>query len=183
MNIVLLVIAGGMGLGALLLGGLHRAHRSPLGTLVVVVIGATVLGHMCGMGDGKVWSGSWATQTPGVARVMTTASGPGVVYTFDQMTQGLETTGMQHGNARIGAAVAEAESSGRSAALCDSCAGVREYSVGPWQINLDAHPDVTAACAQDLACVVPVVDRISAHGMDWSPWSTYNSDAYLSHLQ
>jgi hypothetical protein len=157
-------------------GVIRSSHGNPLMVLVVVVVACAAIGHALGMGDGGP---APATSHP----VLTSVTGPGTVYTYAQLSTALAATGMYPGNARIGAAVAEAESSGRSNALCDSCSGVREFSVGPWQINLYAHPDVTESCAQDLTCAASAAARISDRGLDWSAWSTYTSGAYLGHME
>jgi hypothetical protein len=160
-------------------GVIRNSHGNPQMVLVVVVVACAIIGHALGMGDG-------GPPAPAAANpVLTSVTGPGTVYTYGQLTQALEATGtgMYEGNARIGAAVAEAESGGRSNALCDSCAGTREFSVGPWQINLYAHPDVTESCAQDLTCAAAAAARISDRGLDWSAWSTYTSRAYLEHME
>jgi len=110
-------------------------------------------------------------------------SGPGVTYSFDQLVQALEGAGVPPGGrSHTGAAIARAESGGRSAAICDSCAGVREYSVGPWQLNLLAHPGVSAACAMALNCAEAAASAISGRGSNWSPWTTYTTGAYRRYL-
>jgi len=106
-------------------------------------------------------------------------SGPGITYSRSQLSEALQVAGVPGDLAPIGAAVALAESGGRSDAVCDSCVpGVREYSVGPWQINLYAHPDVTASCAMELYCAARAAASISRQGRDWSAWSTYDSGAF-----
>lgn len=114
-------------------------------------------------------------------------SGPGVVYSFDQLAGALEADGVSGANARVGAAVAEAESGGRSGAvhLCppDCIPGqAPERSYGPWQINVLAHPDISPACAMELTCAAGAAARISDQGRNWRAWSTYNSGAFGSYL-
>jgi hypothetical protein len=110
-------------------------------------------------------------------------SGPGVTYSFAQLVQALEGAGVPPGaRSHTGAAIARAESGGRSAAICDSCAGVREYSVGPWQINLLAHPGVSTACAIALNCAAAAASAISGRGSNWSPWTTYTQGTYRRYL-
>jgi hypothetical protein len=46
---------------------------------------------------------------------------------------------------------------------------------GGWQINDCYHPEVTTACADDLACAAREAFRISAAGSTWTPWSTWNN--------
>src|SRR6266568_3527762 len=56
--------------------------------------------------------------------------------------------------------------------------GVREASFGPWQINLPTHPDVTQACAMDLACSTAAAKRISEGGTNFNPWSAFTNGSY-----
>jgi hypothetical protein len=63
--------------------------------------------------------------------------------------------------------------------------GVNSGSIdrGLWQINDFYHSEVTDACAYDAQCNANAAYRISDHGSDWTPWSTYNSGAYLQYLK
>lgn len=54
--------------------------------------------------------------------------------------------------------------------------------VGPWQINVLAHPNVSPECAMELGCAARAAARISSYGRNWSAWSTYNSGAFGSYL-
>jgi hypothetical protein len=105
----------------------------------------------------------------------------------------LESLWIQAGGSKISAptaaAVALAESGGNTAALNNNSSS-GDYSVGLWQINyygslgpsraarygqpdqLRADPYANARAAIDL----------SRNGSNWSPWSTFTSGAYLSHL-
>ncbi len=53
---------------------------------------------------------------------------------------------------------------------------------GGWQLNNCYHPEVTDACADDLACAGAATYRISVGGSDWSAWTTYTSGAYHAQL-
>jgi hypothetical protein len=53
---------------------------------------------------------------------------------------------------------------------------------GAWQLTNCYHPEVSDACADDLACAANEIYRISAGGSDWSAWTTYTSGAYLAQL-
>jgi hypothetical protein len=105
-------------------------------------------------------------------------AGPGVVYAQAQLESALQGEGVAEPSAHVGGAVAEAESGGRSDAICDSCAGAIERSVGPWQINLLAHPWVSAACAMALACAAHAAAVISEGGRSWWAWTTYRTGAW-----
>lgn len=110
-------------------------------------------------------------------------SGPGVVYSEAQMEAALLRAGVPEPSAHTGAAIGEAESGGRSDAVhlcpprCDP-GQAPERSYGPWQINLLAHPWVSAACAMALACAASAAAAISDRGRNWWPWSTYASGAW-----
>jgi hypothetical protein len=54
---------------------------------------------------------------------------------------------------------------------------------GGWQLNSCHHPEVTDACAYQLACAATETWRISAGGRDWTPWIAYTSGAWHGHLQ
>jgi hypothetical protein len=53
---------------------------------------------------------------------------------------------------------------------------------GAWQLNNCYHPEVSDACADDLACAAVETYRISSGGSDWREWTTYTSGAYLAQL-
>jgi len=53
---------------------------------------------------------------------------------------------------------------------------------GAWQLNNCYHPEVSDACADDLACAAAATYRISAAGSDWREWTTYTSGAYYARL-
>lgn len=96
---------------------------------------------------------------------------------FGELQQLLQTAGMDSANAAIGAAIALAESGGRTDAVGDNGS-----SFGLWQIHLPAHPDVTQACALDPGCAASAVLRISSGGTDWHPWTTFQTGAYQAFL-
>jgi hypothetical protein len=115
---------------------------------------------------------------PPLIQALAAPSGPGVVYSAAQMEAALVAAGVPEPSAHVGAAVGMAESRGRSDAECDSCAGVLEDSVGPWQENLLAHPWLTRACAMALDCAARAAARISGGGRNWSAWSDYVNGAW-----
>ena len=48
-------------------------------------------------------------------------------------------------------------------------------NLGPWQINVAAHPWVTARrLTSSWTYSAKVAYRISDHGTDWSPWTTHS---------
>jgi hypothetical protein len=117
-------------------------------------------------------------------------AGPGVVYSYAQLAEALVAAGVPAASANVGAAIAEAESGGRSDAVhlcpprCDPGQGP-ERSYGPWQINMIGRSWITPACAMALACAANGASRISGRGTNWTPWSTYGNGrgAYLRYLR
>lgn len=83
------------------------------------------------------------------------------------------------------AAIAEAESSGNPNALGDTTIGSGTGSFGLWQINADAHPEYGPNFAQ---LYDPPTNAAAAYaiyqaaGRSFTPWSTYNSGAYLAYV-
>jgi len=53
---------------------------------------------------------------------------------------------------------------------------------GGWQLNDCYHPEVSDACAFDLARAAAQAYRISAAGGDWTAWTAYASGAYQAQL-
>jgi len=77
-------------------------------------------------------------------------------------------------------AIAGAESGYRLDAHGDVAIG---GSWGPWQVYLPAHPQydaawLTASYANNAAAMF----SISGGGLWWTPWTTFNTGAYLQHL-
>lgn len=93
------------------------------------------------------------------------------------------------------AAVAQAESGGRTDAILNTAypskPGYRkpspgaqpEYSVGLWQINMLAHPTYSLASLLTPTGNARAAIAISKNGGTWAPWSTYTSGAYKQYLQ
>jgi hypothetical protein len=53
---------------------------------------------------------------------------------------------------------------------------------GGWQLNDCYHPEVSDACADDLACAAAQAYQITGGGRDWAAWTSYASGAYLAQL-
>ena len=77
-------------------------------------------------------------------------------------------------------AVCLAESGGNCGAKYVNAGG--SIDRGLWQINDYWHKEVTDSCAYNCACNGKEAYRISSSGTSWTPWATYNSGAYKSHL-
>jgi hypothetical protein len=57
-----------------------------------------------------------------------------------------------------------------------------EHSVGPFQINLRAHPQISESCARDFECSARIAYDMSGGGQNFSPWSAFTSGAYRAYL-
>jgi hypothetical protein len=77
----------------------------------------------------------------------------------------------------LAAAVAMAESSGNPFAVGD--AGT---SFGLWQIHAPSHPEFDTAQLLVASYNAHAALLISKSGVDWTPWSTFNSGAYKAFL-
>lgn len=92
------------------------------------------------------------------------------IYTPDEIAQAMADAGFPLNEIPIGQRIVQLESSGRSDALNDR-PGI-EYSRGPWQINLLAHPDVSNDCASDLACSTRFAYKLWSEQGWAGPWHT-----------
>jgi peptidoglycan hydrolase-like protein with peptidoglycan-binding domain len=75
-------------------------------------------------------------------------------------------------------AVALAESGGRTDAVNTTGNHPASRDRGLWQINSYWHPEVTDPQAFNPQQCAAAAFRISSHGQDWRPWSTFNSGSY-----
>ena len=105
---------------------------------------------------------------------------------FGQLEALLMERGATAQQADVGAAIAEAESGGSTTAHGDLSFGQTrgQYagSLGLWQIYGNAHPSVSAECAQDPQCAADQVKAISSNFTNWNPWTTFKTGAYLQFL-
>ena len=97
--------------------------------------------------------------------------------------------GGDDGNIQTAVAIALAESSGNPDAIDNTArpdlpgyhpptiGNLPEYSVGPWQINIVAHPNYTAAEMLDPLQNAKAAYAISGGGQLWGAWSTYGGGA------
>ena len=98
-----------------------------------------------------------------------------------EMAQLARAAGVPDGQVAVAVAIALAESSGHPAATNHNTNG--SFDFGLWQINT-----VHGALLTTGAWCVPADNAAMAHtvwtraGGSWTPWSTYNSGAYLTHL-
>ena len=77
-------------------------------------------------------------------------------------------------------AVCLAESSGNCNAKYVNSGG--SVDRGLWQVNNYWHKEVSDSCAYDCACNGKAASSISSGGSDWTPWSTFKTGAYKSHI-
>jgi peptidoglycan hydrolase-like protein with peptidoglycan-binding domain len=83
---------------------------------------------------------------------------------------------------RLAIAVCLAESAGNPHAVNTYGNKPPSRDRGLWQINDHYHPDVSDAVAFDPTGNARAAYRISSHGSNWHPWSTYNSGSYRQFL-
>lgn len=81
--------------------------------------------------------------------------------------------------AEVIAAIAMGESGGDDQATANTS---REFSVGVYQINLMAHPEVKEADARDLNASSVIAYRLSNQGTNFLPWTIYKNGSYLHFL-
>lgn len=85
--------------------------------------------------------------------------------------------------AKIATAIALAESGGNELATNTNSNGT--IDAGLWQINSvhkKSHPSWTIVWLQKPENNAKAMQSLSKGGSDWSPWTTYKSGAYKSHL-
>jgi len=82
-------------------------------------------------------------------------------------------------NPELAAAVAMAESGGNANAVGDIYLG---GSYGLWQVNIKAHPQYSVSQLFDPAYNARAALEISKGGIDWNPWTTFRTGAYLRYL-
>ena len=98
------------------------------------------------------------------------------VLTREQLAASLRRAGFNEEATRVMVAIALAESGGDTNATANT---TREYSVGPWQINLHAHGSwVTESCARDPDCAARAAYAISESGTKFTPWSVFTNRMY-----
>ena len=76
-------------------------------------------------------------------------------------------------------AIGKAESGLRSEATLST---PKEYSVGAFQINLKAHPQVSESAARDPYQAAAYAYQLSGGGKNYTPWTTYTSGKYKGYI-
>lgn len=90
-----------------------------------------------------------------------------------EVLQVARSSGLSGGAAVIAAAIAMAESGGRTCAR--NLSGI-EDSQGLWQINVRAHPAWAEQDLSDPAINAKAMLAVSGNGSNWTPWSTWWQD-------
>jgi len=103
-------------------------------------------------------------------------------YTPAQVADAMRRAGFPESEIATGVAVATAESGRRSEATNRGTAKTPEYSVGPWQINLNAHGKaITEDAARDLDTATAYAYRLWKSS-GWQPWGVYTAGTYRQYL-
>jgi len=118
-----------------------------------------------------------ARARPAVARVVVpsvprTGGGP---LTIGELRQLAARVGFPDPD--LAAAVAMGESGGKVDNVGDN-----GDSLGLWQINIPAHPEVDKARLFDAEYNARAALAISHGGVDWTPWTVYRTGAYRAHM-
>jgi hypothetical protein len=107
-------------------------------------------------------------------------SKPGTVSSNEQtIRNALTAAGFTAGNVDVMTAIGKAESGLRSEATANTS---KEYSVGPFQINLKAHPYIPEAEARNPVTAAQWAYKLSG-GSNFQPWTTYTSGKYKQFLK
>ena len=116
------------------------------------------------------------------------------VLTHAQLEQLWVLAGGSQATADTAAAIAQAESGGRTDAILNTAypklpgyhppgaGALPEYSVGLWQINELAHPSYTTASLLTQLGNANAATAIASFGASFSAWSTYQNGAYKKFL-
>jgi len=106
----------------------------------------------------------------------------GTTLTYDDLVALAQTAGFGC-DSGTAAAVALAESSGRTAVLGDqSLAPCNGPAVGLWQINSAKHAEYTIAQLQDPATNAAEAFAVYQKAGGFHPWTTYNNGKYLTYV-
>jgi len=101
------------------------------------------------------------------------------VYTREQRINAMRAAGWPDEVIPIGVAVSLAESWNGTGINNNP---PTEYSVGPWQINLLAHPNVSESQAQDLNYSSQYALQLWQR-QGFQPWGAYTNGSYLKYLE
>jgi hypothetical protein len=103
-------------------------------------------------------------------------------YSIAQLKAALADAGATGPALDVAAAISLAENSGMSLTATNTAGNSEGVDRGPFQINSYYHPDVSDACAFDLACAAHAMAQISDGFTNFAAWTTYKTGAYLSKL-
>jgi hypothetical protein len=99
--------------------------------------------------------------------------------TYDQAVQAARGAGFSGAALTIIVAIAQAESSLDPNAQFTNTDGSLDRGI--LQINNRWHPEVSDACAYNVACAFQQGFKISNQGSNFSPWATFKSGAYTQY--
>jgi hypothetical protein len=105
------------------------------------------------------------------------------MYNQNQIAAFALNAGVPQANLQIASAIAMAESGGDQNAINPGHPGDPEYSVGLWQININAHTQYTAAQMKNPQLNAAAMYKISNGGTNWYPWGTYTNGSYKQYMQ
>jgi hypothetical protein len=104
------------------------------------------------------------------------------VFTYAQLEQLWINAGGPRKEAPVAAAIAEAESAGRSSATNPTDNGGRQTSWGLWQISNGTHAQPVPNILDPNVNARQAVAKWKAAGNSFSPWGTFTSGAYRRFL-
>lgn len=108
------------------------------------------------------------------------ASSSGVSANESSIRKALRAAGFDQSGVDTMIAIGKAESGLRTNATLSTS---REYSVGPFQINLKAHPYVSEEDARNPSTAAKFAYILSGGGKNFRPWTTYTSGKYRKYLK
>jgi hypothetical protein len=147
-------------------------------TCVALLVGAFLLGPAASAGTRPAAPGSRVAPLARTCQSQSVFAGRH--YSAVRIARVAKRTGFRGQGWVISVAVALAESGGwtRARHINTDCSVDR----GLWQINSYWHREVSDRQAFKPRRAARAAYRISAGGSDWTPWTTYNNDAYRAHM-
>jgi hypothetical protein len=108
-----------------------------------------------------------------------TSANTGSASNKSEIAKALKAAGFDSKGVNTMLAIGMAESGLRTNATADT---PKEYSVGPFQINLKAHKQITEAEARNPVTAAAFAYQLSGGGKNYTPWTTYTSGKYKRYL-
>jgi hypothetical protein len=152
-----------------------RRSKLPWAALIVALIAASAGLH--GQGGGASMTVTSATTCQGAD-----GGGPGSLYNFGQLEQLWTNAGGPADAEQDAAAIGLAESAGCSTDLDTTDNGGTQTSWGLWQVSNGTHSAPVTDVLNPAVNAEQAVAKYEGAGDSFSPWGTYNSDAYEQFL-